>query len=68
METLEMEKYPKISKKFICKKCNYICSKNNECTKRLVTAKHLGGNQWKYKNLRPQKCLLLCGLWDIIKT
>ena len=36
-----MEKYPKISKKFICKKCNYICSKNSEYTKHLVTGKHL---------------------------
>ena len=35
-----MEKYPKISKKFICKKCNYICSKNSEYAKHLVTAKH----------------------------
>jgi len=40
------KKYPKISKKFNCENCHYICSKQSEYTKHLLTAKHI--NTYKY--------------------
>ena len=34
------KKSPKIAKDFLCEKCNYICSKQSDFNKHLLTAKH----------------------------
>ena len=34
------QKSPKVAKKFLCEKCNYICSKQSDFNKHLLTAKH----------------------------
>ena len=34
------QKSPKVAKSFLCEKCNYICSKQSDFNKHLLTAKH----------------------------
>jgi hypothetical protein len=40
MTEQKISEISKISKKFICEKCNYVCSKQSEFTKHLATLKH----------------------------
>ena len=37
---MERLKSPKITKKFICEKCNYTCNRQSEYNRHLLTAKH----------------------------
>ena len=40
IEHLEQKKMPKNAENFICKECNFVCSKNSNWQKHLSTAKH----------------------------
>ena len=44
------KKSPKISKTFNCEKCHYICSKNSEYIRLLLTKKHIGNASGNKKN------------------
>jgi hypothetical protein len=57
-----IEKYPKISYKFFCEKCNYKCSKNSEYIKHTLTNKHYilhNPTSTKNNSIKPFMCV--CG-------
>ena len=41
---MEIEKSPKVVKKFSCEKCDYNCRKRSDFEKHLLTSKHLAGS------------------------
>lgn len=50
-----MEKYPKKQIKFICEKCIYLCSKQSEYNKPILTVKQqktMNLNNLEHKNIR----------------
>ncbi len=50
-------KYPNCKDfKFICECCNYMCSKNSEYIKHLLTAKHIGNASGNAKNIVNYTC------------
>jgi len=59
---MEKNKSQKIAKKFICEKCNYICYKQSDYNKHLMTAKHkrlTNTTKNTHKNAIAYSCL--CG-------
>ena len=57
---MEAKKYPKISYKFICEKCNYKCNKKSEYSKHLLTAKHLKEANGNIKNIQTEFLCTFC--------
>ena len=69
---MEKNKSQKIAKKFICEKCNYICYKQSDYNKHLMTAKHkmeILGKKMSQKVATPLVCScgkkykVYSGLW-----
>ena len=70
---MEVKNSPKLAKKYECKLCDYICSKESDHKKHLATAKHLkrvGGNTGSEKIAAEFNCALCqkkynthSGLW-----
>lgn len=46
------KKSPKVAKIFNCEKCHYVCSKNSDLHKHLLTRKHLNDDTELHKNLQ----------------
>jgi len=40
---MELKKSPKVAKKLVCEKCDYMCRKASDFTKHTITYKHLNG-------------------------
>jgi hypothetical protein len=57
---MEAKKYPKISYKFICEKCNYKCNKKSEYSKHLLTAKHIKEANGNIKNIQTDFLCTFC--------
>ena len=54
---------PKLAKQFICEQCNYICSKESDLNKHLLTRKHQNSYNYLQKSTEnlPKKYTCVCG-------